>query len=258
MVTEYRLALTIITALPLCSLAGCPQKHKAADPLHDAGVEDAATKDATSIAITVPRNPLGTTCATNKDCTSGYCTDGVCCDSACGQQCFSCNSTGNVGNCAPQTQGQDETATVPCTGTNICVLDPATSLPACKLADLQTCSANTDCASAACLTFFLDADGDGYGTPTQARVCTEQGAAPPPGYALLTGDCCDIDSGANPGVPADTYFEFSDACGSFDWNCNGIVDQQQQCPGDPTLACGATCIVNLGLGPFTIFTQACH
>jgi hypothetical protein len=156
------------------------------------------------------------------------------------------------------THGQDITATVPCAGGSVCLIDTATSLPICKLSDLQTCTANSDCASGACLTFFLDADGDGYGTPTEARVCTEQGAPPPPGYALLTGDCCDIDSGANPGVPASTYFEFPDACGSFDWNCNGVVDQQRQCQGDAALACGAPCVINFGFGSYTAFTQACH
>jgi Protein of unknown function (DUF2934) len=55
-------------------------------------------------------------------------------------------------------------------------VDVATSLPECKVADLQSCTINSDCASDNCVTFFVDADGDGYGTPTEAQICTELGA----------------------------------------------------------------------------------
>ncbi len=37
-------------------------------------------------------------------------------------------------------------------------------------------------------------------------------------------DCCDTDANAHPGVTA--YFTAPDACGSFDYNCNGKVDAE--------------------------------
>ena len=99
-----------------------------------------------------------------------------------------------------------------------------------------------------------------YGTPTEAQICTELGAQPPPGYAVLTGDCCDIDSGANPGVSSSVYFGFPDACGSYDWNCDGKTEQQQQCTYNASLACGAECTTTniFGGGIINIFTEACH
>ena len=63
------------------------------------------------VNVTVPRNPLGTACSSNTDCTSGFCTDGVCCDSACGQTCYSCAQQAALGHCAPLTSGQDPNAT---------------------------------------------------------------------------------------------------------------------------------------------------
>jgi hypothetical protein len=137
-----------------------------------------------------------------------------------------------------------------------CVLDASTAVPACKLQNLENCTADGDCASGHCLTFFVDADGDGYGTAASARVCSTLNAPPPPGYAVLSGDCCDIDSGANPGLPANTYFQFADACGSFDWNCDGSVEQENACPTGVT--CGGDCDQDLGFVTQTLFTEACH
>ena len=249
----------LITIVPVLLLAGCPST--GSDKSADAGVDaDPPKADAPTIPITVPRNPIGTTCSANADCTSGFCTDGVCCDSACTQTCFSCSTTGRVGNCAPLTSGQDLVATTPCAGSSTCKVDVATSLPQCKVADLQSCKTNSDCSSNNCVTFFVDADGDGYGTPTEAQICTELGAQPPPGYAVLTGDCCDIDSGANPGVSSSVYFGFPDACGSYDWNCDGKIEQQQKCTYNASLACGAECTTTniFGGGIINIFTEACH
>ncbi len=249
----------VISILPLLVLAGC--RSNGTDKNADAGVdaEPAPQIDASGVAITVPRNPIGTTCSTDGDCVSGFCTDGVCCDSACTKTCFSCNTTGKVGNCAPLTSGQDLSATTPCAGSSTCKVELATSLPACKVADLQRCTTNSDCASDNCVTFFVDADGDGYGTPTEAQICTGLGAQPPPGYAVLTGDCCDLDAGANPGVAAGVFFGFPDACGSYDWNCDGKVEPQQQCTYNPSLACGGECSVQTIFGgTLNLFTESCH
>ena len=154
------------------------------------------------------------------------------------------------------TGGPDVAATTPCTNGSTCMLDTSTNVPACKLQDLEKCTADGDCASGHCLTFFVDNDGDGYGTDTSASVCTTLNAPPPSGYAVLTGDCCDIDSGANPGLAAATYFQFADACGSFDWNCDGTVEPEKTCP--VSVMCGADCVEDLGIFTFTAFTEECH
>jgi hypothetical protein len=255
----------VITAPALALLAltvtGCPDQHSDPPPGSDAAVDTdpppSPTPDA-SLPITQNRSAIGTSCSRNEDCSSGFCTDGVCCDSACGQTCFSCATIGKVGNCAPIASGPDISADTPCSGGSTCILDRSTSLPECKVAELQPCKTNSDCATNNCVTFFVDADGDGYGTPTEAQICTTLGAAPPPGYALLTGDCCDIDRGANPGVPASTYFGFPDACGSYDWNCDAKVEQQQVCPYDSSVACGANCNGVTPFGSYTLFVELCH
>ena len=65
-------------------------------------------------------------------------------------------------------------------------------------------------------------------------------------------DCCDIDANARPGQTL--YYSSADGCGSFDYDCNGKVDEQYAavscslgfftCSGDgfatPVPACGAT------------------
>jgi hypothetical protein len=256
---RFSIKLAALTTAGLAMLvAGCPDNQQPdGHSAPDASVTQPPPADA-SLPITQNRNAIGTGCSTNDECASGFCTDGVCCDSACDQTCFSCNGTGKVGNCAPTISGPDPSATVPCGGPNTCVIDRSTSLPECKVAELQPCKTNSDCATNNCVTFFVDADGDGYGTPTEAQLCTTLGAPAPPGYALLTGDCCDIDRGANPGVPAGTYFGFPDACGSYDWDCDGKVEQQQACPFNASIACGTQCTGITPLGPYTLFVELCR
>jgi hypothetical protein len=134
-----------------------------------------------------------------------------------------------------------------------------TSLSACRLVDGASCSGDADCGSGHCLTFYTDADGDGYGTAEAARFCSELNAPAPAGYASYTGDCCDLDSGANPGFPATTFLEFPDACGSFDWNCNGAITlEYSSCPGAAVPACGTDCILDIGLVMAKVYTQSCN
>jgi hypothetical protein len=201
---------------------------------------------------------LGTSCAAGSGCQSGFCIDGVCCDSACEGQCYSCSQVNAAGHCAPQTQGPDAIAAKPCVGPNACFFDQATRLSVCKVKDGAACDQDDDCGSGHCLTYYVDADGDGYGTAESAKFCAELNGQAPSGYSAYAGDCCDIDSGANPGFDSSTYLEFPDACGSFDWNCNGVVAQKETCPQQPDLACGAPCVSDLGITTFTAFTQACN
>ena len=81
--------------------------------------------------------------------------------------------------------------------------------------DMNACNYNPDAVEddGSCLseiTWYLDADGDGYGVNTSTLTQCEM----PEGYALLSGDCDDNNSSANPGA--------SEICfNNVDENCAG-------------------------------------
>lgn len=51
----------------------------------------------------------------------------------------------------------------------------------------------------------------------------------------------------------------SDLCGSYDWNCNGVITEEKSRPTDASATCGQVCQVSLGiLGTYTLFTEACN
>ncbi|MCC6462237.1 MAG: T9SS type A sorting domain-containing protein [Saprospiraceae bacterium] len=63
-------------------------------------------------------------------------------------------------------------------------------------------------------TYFLDADGDGFGdTTTALDTCL---AEAPAGFVASSGDCNDQDPALNPGV--------AEGCDGLDNDCNGLVD----------------------------------
>lgn len=181
------------------------------------------------------QKPLALGCSANSECASGFCVDGVCCENACDGQCSVCNAAGNAGYCTAQIAGDDTTSAETCTGAHTCSL-PISSLGlvACRLKTLQACTTNSDCASLLCETFYADHDGDGYGeTSTTLRLCEVNGASPPIGYVRQGGDCCDSDANAFPGQAK--YFGREDACGSWDYSCDGKVTSQD---GYPIQDCG--------------------
>ncbi len=61
--------------------------------------------------------------------------------------------------------------------------------------------------------YYLDADGDGFGSTTTANFCT----APSSGYSLNSTDCNDASATVYPGAP--------ELCNSVDDNCNGFTDE---------------------------------
>ncbi len=226
-----------------------------ADQAADAG---AGTIDGSTTAVIPPiqKTPLGMACNANTDCASGFCTDGVCCDSACGQTCYTCNLPAAPGHCAALTSGADPSASPACVAPSACVLPATAIVPSCRLVNGAACQADGDCVSGHCLTYYVDADGDGYGSSEQAHFCQELGTPPPNGYAAYAGDCCDLDTGANPAFNSALFLEMADACGSFDWNCDGQLEQEKSCPS--AVACGAACVANFGFASVTLFTAACH
>jgi hypothetical protein len=151
----------------------------------------------------VSQNANGGSCQSSNQCTSGNCSNGLCCSSSqtgCGSSCvFLSSSNANCGSC-----GRSCAAGSSCSGGS------------CYLIDGQSCNAGNQCLSGVCSTFYLDADGDGYGISTSIARC---GTTPPSGYAVNPGDCCDSDANAHPGQAS--FFTVANKCGSYDYNCDG-------------------------------------
>jgi hypothetical protein len=66
-----------------------------------------------------------------------------------------------------------------------------------------------------CQAWYVDNDGDGYGTALGTSKCLC--AASPPFSALQTGDCNDLQAVANPSAP--------ETCDQIDNDCDGQVDE---------------------------------
>lgn len=127
-------------------------------------------------------------------------------------------------------------------GTDSCVLN---------LAGLgEPCSRNADCANGQCTFWFIDSDGDGFGSGTAIGACgTVQPSVrllPNQTLTLDGGDCCPSDPGSFPGfrpsivLPAQTQ---PDACDSFDRDCSDRVENSLQdvldALGGPISSCTA-------------------
>lgn len=69
-------------------------------------------------------------------------------------------------------------------------------------------------------TYYVDADGDGYGNKSQAVgtcLCPSKAT----GQVTDHRDCCDSDNGSHPN--ATTPKTYANACGSYDWDCDGNI-----------------------------------
>jgi hypothetical protein len=123
-----------------------------------------------------------------------------------------------------------------------------------------TCTSDADCSfGIPCRSYFPDADHDGFGKGTPVRRCDSTPDVPPLYVeAAVANDCCDTDSGAHPGAP--TFHPTANACGNFDWNCDGVVETKAIACIDgqhPPLVCGHICLGN-GSMPINQITQDCR
>jgi MYXO-CTERM domain-containing protein len=74
------------------------------------------------------------------------------------------------------------------------------------------------------MTYHVDADDDGYGSPTGL---TTMDCAAFPGHALSADDCNDMNASIHPGAP--------EVCDGVDNNCDGLIDN-----GTDLQLCGAS------------------
>ena len=70
----------------------------------------------------------------------------------------------------------------------------------------------------AIITWYKDADGDGYGVDDAAT--NQQGCTQPDGYSAVAGDCDDTSTAVHPGA--------TEVCNGIDDNCNGVIDDGVQ------------------------------
>ena len=130
------------------------------------------------------------------------------------------------------TGGATGTGGSPVTCNPICSSSTQTCVgTSCLLNDGQSCSVASQCVSNKCTPFYVDQDGDGYGTGQATGFC---GTTPPVGYSAQTGDCCDTATNIavakliHPGAG----FQTSSAGGlcniTWDYNCSGAVEGDAQ------------------------------
>ncbi len=95
-------------------------------------------------------------------------------------------------------------------------------------------------------TWTVDADGDGYADSSGATtVACEQ----PSGYASVTGDCDDADSGVNPGA--------TEVCDGIDQDCDGDQDDGNVCPCDVEYYGGDAYLFCETASPWTTAQSTC-
>jgi hypothetical protein len=207
---------------------------------------DTCTDDKTCNGLGRCQLKNGAACAEANDCVSQQCVDGVCCEQGCQATCYACNQPGGEGKCLPVHGAEDSAAVAACDGARVCSA-PGGAAPACLLKDGQACTANDQCFTGFCATWYLDGDGDGYGGSSTIHRC---GTTPPAGYVRTAGDCCDVDAKAHPRATDGSALR--NACQSYDWDCNG-VEELSAAAANQGVSCGGA----LSAGKFGSVPVAC-
>jgi len=151
--------------------------------------------------------------------------------------------TGGVAG-VPGTGGEAGTGGITGTGGSPATCSPACSSStqtcvgtSCLLNDGQSCSVASQCVSNKCTPFYVDQDGDGYGTGQATGFC---GTAAPVGYAAQNGDCCDTATNIavakliHPGAGYQTTSAGGVCNITWDYNCSGAIEPDQT-------TCGGVC-----------------
>jgi hypothetical protein len=177
----------------------------------------------------------------------GYVTDGTDCDDgvrgvspAAPERCDGidndCDTTIDPGcECEEgATRACGETAEGECTfGTQRCIAGVWAECVGAVAPRAESCNgADDDCDTevdeGVQVTFYLDADGDGFG----AAATSVQACARPAGYSALSTDCDDATSAVNPAAV--------ERCNGRDDNCAGGTDEGCDCTDGATRDCGTT------------------
>ena len=160
-----------------------------------------------------PKLGNGIPCALGNQCQSGFCTEGVCCTSDCAVPGGTCKQANAIGECK-------------------CVMDCGDG--------------------GACMLYYQDADGDGYGNKDgtvaagTAKVGCSNGAPPAAGFVADHTDCDDGDVNVHPGQTMYFGTKSIGLAHTWDYNCDGTVEKQTpEFPGgcefcNPSPTCGAT------------------
>ncbi len=111
------------------------------------------------------------------------------------------------GYAATATDCDDSSASIRPSGTEVCDADDADE-------DCDGLADDADSSATGKSTFYVDADGDGYGTSS----ATTSACDAPSGYAAASGDCDDGSASENPGAA-----EVCDAA-NVDEDCDGLAD----------------------------------
>jgi hypothetical protein len=147
----------------------------------------------------------GGSCQADNQCTSGHCCGGTCANLT--------TDNSNCGACAMICASGKQT----CTGGS------------CLAHDGQPCSSSGQCLSGVCNFYYVDADGDSFGSDAAPMAGFCNVTTTPSGYATRNGDCCDSNSNVLPyndvgaAQPA-TPFPCGTMVSPWDYNCDGQVE----------------------------------
>ena len=200
--------------------------------------------------VCVAKNPNGTACTLDRECSSDQCIDGFCCDTLCDGTCESCGLTGTEGTCTPYAQGNDpenECAPDTCSGSSSCQCNDGVvngnetgtdcgggTCAACGAG--QGCTQPSDCLSGVCTGMMCQAPACGDGQQQAGEGCDD-------GNMSNADDCPDdVANGGNcqPATCGDGFVDMqgpvTEAC---DGNGMGTPGETATCDTDCTLVvCG--------------------
>ena len=171
-------------------------------------------------------------------CGNNICESGEDCGS-CSKDCGSCcvQNFGQICNSQTNNCGQTNPGTIQCDGSCSVAIpaNPSYYGQACGCGGTNDC--NNNCVgSTPLVTYYLDSDGDNYGSTSTTTACSKPG-----GYSINAQDCNDANTNINPGVSENTPALCSDG---IDNNCNSKLDcTDPQCSGI-TKPNGNKCCIN--------------